>query len=168
MGRPAQRLRRIVVSAQQYSGCDLGTIRLPLQCGVWYNGPCQKLPSCKVEVSHFMNSFYRTLIALVGFSIVLTAAARADIGQIKNVSGEVFLLRQAVQLPAKPGDLVQQSDVLITGANGAVGVTFIDSSRLSAGPNSRVELKLFRSDPTTHDGVFLPDAQRGTLAAVSV
>jgi len=125
------------------------------------------LSSCKVEVSDFMNSCYRTLLALVGFLIALTASARADIGQIKNVSGEVFLLRQAVQLPAKPGDLVQQSDVLITGANGAVGVTFIDSSRLSAGPNSRVELKQFRFDPTTHDGEFVTDVQRGTLAVVS-
>jgi hypothetical protein len=62
---------------------------------------------------------------------------------------------------------VQQSDVLITGANGAVGVTFIDSSRLSAGPNSRVELKQFRFDPTTHDGEFVTDVQRGTLAVVS-
>src|SRR5829696_7577178 len=97
-------------------------------CGLVQCPRCQNLSSCKLGVSHFMNSFYRTLIALVGFSIVLTAAALADIGQIKNVSGEVFLLRQAVQLPAKPGDLVQQSDVLITGANGAVGVTFIDSS----------------------------------------
>jgi hypothetical protein len=114
-----------------------------------------------------MNFFCRNLLPSVGFIIVLATSALADIGQIKNVSGEVFLLRQSVQLPAKAGDLVQQADVIITGANGAVGLTFIDNSRLSAGPNSRIELKQFRFNPTTQDGEFVTDVQRGTLAVVS-
>jgi len=114
-----------------------------------------------------MNSGYRALLLLAVFITASATSALADIGQIKNVSGEVFLLRQNVQLPAKAGDLVQQSDVLITGANGTVGLTFIDSSRLSAGPNSRIELKQFRFNPTTQDGEFVTDVQRGTLAVVS-
>ena len=60
----------------------------------------------------------------------------AEIGQIKNIAGQVFLLRNNNQQPAKAGDLLEQADVLITGANGSVGVTLIDNSRLSAGPNS--------------------------------
>ena len=114
-----------------------------------------------------MNSCYRVFLVLIGCTIASATSVLADIGQIKNVSGEVYLLRQTVQLPAKPGDLVQQSDVLITGANGAVGLTFIDSSRLSAGPNSRIELKQFRFNPTTQDGEFVAEVQRGTLAVVS-
>jgi len=114
-----------------------------------------------------MNSCYQALLLSVGFIVALATSAVADIGQIKNVSGEVFLLRQTVQLPAKAGDLVRQADVIITGANGAVGVTFIDNSRLSAGPNSRIELKQFRFNPTTQDGEFVTDVQRGTLAVVS-
>ena len=115
-----------------------------------------------------MKSYYRALPLWVGFIIATATVAFADIGQIKNVSGEVFLLRQTVQLPAKPGDLVQQSDVIITGANGTVGLTFIDSSRLSAGPNSRIELKQFRFNPTTQDGEFVTDVQRGTSPASSI
>ncbi|MGZ8453932.1 MAG: FecR family protein [Candidatus Binatia bacterium] len=114
-----------------------------------------------------MTYYYRALPILLGLIVATTSSASADIGQIKNVSGAVFILRQSVQQPAKAGDLVQQSDVLITGANGAVGLTFIDSSRLSAGPNSRIELKQFRFNPTTHDGEFVTDMQRGTLAVVS-
>lgn len=113
-----------------------------------------------------MTRSYRALLILTAM-IVWTSAAQADIGQIKNVSGEVFLLRQAVQQPAQAGDVVRQSDVLITGAQGAVGVTFIDNSRLSAGPNSRIELKQFRFNPTTQDGEFVTEVQRGTLAVVS-
>lgn len=114
-----------------------------------------------------MNRYYRTLLLSVTAVVVCASQALADIGQIKNVSGAVFILRDKIQQPAKPGDLVQQADVLITGANGAVGLTFIDGSRLSAGANSRIELKQFRFNPTTQDGEFVTEVQRGTLAVVS-
>ena len=68
-------------------------------------------------------------------------ADAAEIGQIKNTAGQVFLLRNNNQQPAKPGDLIEQTDVIVTGSNGSVGVTLIDNSRLSAGPNTRVEFK---------------------------
>ena len=74
---------------------------------------------------------------------------------------------QTDQLPAKAGDLVEQSDVMITGSNGSVGFTFIDSSRLSVGPNSRIEFKQFRFNPTTQEGESLTQVHRGTLAMVS-
>jgi hypothetical protein len=97
----------------------------------------------------------------------MDGVAWGEIGQIKNVSGQVSLWRNNVQQTAKAGDLLEQADVLTTGPNGSVGVTFIDNSRLSAGPNSRIELKQFRFDPTTQNGEFLADMQRGTLAIVS-
>ena len=93
--------------------------------------------------------------------------AAAEIGQIKNVAGQVFLVRNNVQQTAKAGDLLEQADVLTTGANGSFGVTLIDNSRLSAGPNSRVELKQFRFNPTTNEGEMVTEVQRGTLAIVS-
>ena len=65
-----------------------------------------------------MTNYYRALPILLGLIVAAASNAYADIGQIKNVSGAVFVLRQNVQQPAKAGDLVQQSDVLITGANG--------------------------------------------------
>ena len=89
------------------------------------------------------------------------------IGQIKNTAGQVFLLRNNSQQPAKPGDLVEQADTIVTGADGSVGVTLIDNSRLSAGPNSRVEFKQFRFNPTTQEGESLTQLHRGTLAIVS-
>lgn len=101
------------------------------------------------------------------FVILLGYSAWAEIGQIKNVAGQVFLSRNNVQQPAKTGDLIEQADVLTTGPNGSVGITFIDNSRFSAGPNSRIELKQFRFNPTTHEGEFLTDMQQGTLAIVS-
>ena len=94
-------------------------------------------------------------------------AHAAEIGQIKNTAGQVFLLRNNNQQPAKPGDLVEQSDIITTGANGSVGITLIDNSRLSAGPNTRIDLKQFRFNPTTQEGESLTQLHRGTLAIVS-
>jgi len=77
------------------------------------------------------------------------------------------LLRNNNRQPAKTGDLVEQADIITTGANGSVGITLIDNSRLSAGPNTRIELKQFRFNPTTQEGESLTEVQRGTLAIVS-
>jgi hypothetical protein len=104
---------------------------------------------------------------LAGFAALLGRSAWAEIGQIKNVAGQVFLFRNNAQRPAATGDLVEQADVLITGPNSSVGITFIDNTRFSAGPNSRIELKQFRFNPTTQEGEFLIDGQQGTLAIVS-
>jgi len=93
--------------------------------------------------------------------------AWAQIGQIKNVAGQVFLLRNNVQQPARAGDLVEQADVLTTGPNGSIGITFIDNSRFSAGPNTRIELTQFRFNPTTQEGQFRTSMQHGTLSIVS-
>jgi hypothetical protein len=91
----------------------------------------------------------------------------AEIGQIKNVTGEVRLIRNNLSQPAKAGDLLEQADILTTGPASSVGITFIDNSRFAAGPNSRLELKQFHFNPTTHEGTFLTEIHRGTLAVTS-
>ena len=109
-------------------------------------------------------------IVLVVWAVLAATAGpahAAEIGQIKNTAGQVFLLRNNNQQPAKPGDLIEQADVIVTGSNGSVGVTLIDNSRLSAGPNTRVEFKQFRFNPTTQEGESLTQLHRGTLAIVS-
>ena len=93
--------------------------------------------------------------------------AETEIGQIKALSGEVFIIRSDTKSTAKPGDLLHQHDVVETGSKGSVGMTFIDNSRFSAGPNTRIELKQFRFNPTTHEGEFTADMNRGTLAIIS-
>lgn len=112
---------------------------------------------------------HAVIAALIAWFVTLGLgdSAWAEIGQIKNVAGQVLLARNNVQQPAKTGDLIEPADVLTTGANGSVGITFIDSTRFSAGPNSRIELKQFRFNPTTQEGEFFTDVQHGTLAIVS-
>jgi hypothetical protein len=111
---------------------------------------------------------HAVIAALIACCVTLFGdSAWAQIGQIKNVAGQVSLSRNNLQQPAKTGDLIEPTDVLTTGPDGSVGITFIDNTRLSAGANSRIELKQFRFNPTTQEGEFLTDVQHGTLAIIS-
>jgi hypothetical protein len=100
-------------------------------------------------------------------AMIMTPAIGAEIGQIKTLTGEVHIIRQNEPRPAQVGDLLEQADIVVTGAASSVGITFIDDSRVSAGPSSRIALEQFRFDPTTHEGVFHTKMQRGTLAIIS-
>jgi hypothetical protein len=98
----------------------------------------------------------------------LAAAAYADdVGQIKTVRGTVHVERDGQQLAAAQGMGVRQSDRLVTGADGAVGVTFADNSMLSAGPGTVLAIDRYSFDSTTHAGHFDASLQKGTLAVVS-
>jgi hypothetical protein len=98
----------------------------------------------------------------------LVPAARAqEAGHVKVVKGTVQIDRGGQQLPATVGAAVQSGDVVTTGADGSVGITFLDNSLLSAGPNSVLVIDRFAFDTTTHQGAFESSLQKGTLAVVS-
>jgi hypothetical protein len=108
----------------------------------------------------------RWILALL--AAAFTAASYAnDVGQVKNLRGTVHLERDGQRLAAAPGMGVKQADVLVTGADGAVGVTFLDNSLLSIGPGSALAIDRYSFNSTTHDGQFDASLKRGTLAVVS-
>ena len=103
-----------------------------------------------------------------GMLVALAATASAnDVGEIKKVSGTVHLEREGKRLPVQAGAAVRQSDVLVTGADGSVGITFADNSLLSAGPDSVLAIDHYTFNPTTHAGKFDASLRRGSLAVIS-
>jgi hypothetical protein len=82
-------------------------------------------------------------------TIVLAAAAPAlaqepaPAGHVKISSGTAFIVRQNATIAARPGDAVYATDALRTGADGSVGVTLQDDTRLSIGPSSEVRLERY-------------------------
>src|SRR5262245_7616776 len=104
---------------------------------------------------------------LMVFTIPYTPAAGEDIGQIKTLTGEVYIVRQQVKRPAQTGDRLEEADAITTGPDSSAGITFIDNSRFSAGPRSHIELEQFQFDPTTYYGVSSATLRQGTLAIVS-
>lgn len=111
-----------------------------------------------------LKSFYFILFMTV---MLGGLASATEIGQIKTLEGEVFLIQDNTKSLAKLGDVLNQANIVETGNNGSVGITFIDNSRFSVGPNSRIELRQFSFNPTTHEGEFITDMPRGTLTVIS-
>lgn len=108
----------------------------------------------------------RWILAIAAAAFAAASYAN-DVGQIKTVRGDVHVERDGQRLAAAPGMHVRQSDTLVTGADGAVGVTFLDNSLLSAGPGSVLAIDRYSFDTTTHAGQFDASLQKGTLAVVS-
>jgi hypothetical protein len=115
----------------------------------------------------------RRLRAVVALAALAAAAglsvgpALAEVGQIKVAMGQVRVERQGQVMPGRAGLLLEPADVVKTGADGSVGITMRDNTRLSAGPNSILALERFEFEPSTSVGRFDAQLQRGTLAVVS-
>jgi len=112
----------------------------------------------------------RQIIAAAALASVIAVAGPAwanDVGQVKTAKDTVHVERDGKRLPASVGMPIRQSDALVTGADGAVGVTFSDNSLLSTGPNSILVVDRYSFDSTTHAGRFDASLKKGTLAVVS-
>lgn len=111
--------------------------------------------------------------ALAALFLGLVVAAWAgpshavDAGRIKVSKGSVSIQRDGKRLSGTIGTVVQQQDTVITGKDGAVGITFLDNSMLSAGPDSVLTIDRYAFDRTTNKGEFESTLKKGTLAAVS-
>jgi hypothetical protein len=113
-----------------------------------------------------VGGYGRCLLATLATGLAVTAA-QAEIGQIKIAKGQVSVDRKGQALPGQVGMLLEPADVVKTGTDGSVGITMRDNSLLSAGPNSILALERFEFDPTTSQGRFDAQLQRGTLSVVS-
>ena len=107
------------------------------------------------------------------FTLVVAAASPAQAqqpsaaGRIKVVSGSAFIVRESKLVPAQVGQDVYTADALRTGADGRIGVTLKDDTRISLGPGSEVRLERFNY--ATADGALglVLKIVRGAAAYVS-
>jgi hypothetical protein len=89
------------------------------------------------------------------------------IGHVRIADGEIHLVRGETRKKAEIGDEVYRRDIVETGDDGAVGITFIDNTVFSAGPNSSIMLELYDYDSAEFKGNLLARMDRGTLSVVS-
>lgn len=104
--------------------------------------------------------------ALAAAGLAATAAS-AEIATIKLVKGGASIERGKARLPVAPGTRLDAGDVLVTGKDGRIGITFIDDTRFSVGPGSRIRLTRYEFDQTTHKGGFDARVDKGALAIIS-
>lgn len=105
-------------------------------------------------------------------TIILAAAAPVaaqqplPAGHVKTVSGMAFIVRGAGTVAAHAGDAVFASDALRT-ADGTVGVTLMDDTRISLAPNSEVRLERYVYAPGEGGLGMVLSFVRGVAAYVS-
>ena len=91
----------------------------------------------------------------------------AAAGRIKVASGSVFVVRGGAAAPAQAGQVVYEADTLRTGADGRLGVTLNDDTRVSLGPGSELRLDRFAYAPAESQLALVLRVVRGVAAYVS-
>jgi len=102
----------------------------------------------EVDMTGSRCAFAVLVLLLAGASV--HAQGDSGAGRVKVASGEAFVVREGRQIPATLGQVVLEADVLRTGADGRLGVTLNDDTRVSLGAVS--ELRLDRFSYASADG----------------
>ena len=109
----------------------------------------------------------RIVVAILMIGLIASQPALAEIGRVKRSAGTAVVQRGAPKLPASPGLQLEKGDMLVTGKDGRMALTFIDNTRFAVGPNSRVSVNEYLFDRRTQRGQFVTQVDRGSLAVVS-
>ncbi len=88
-------------------------------------------------------------------------------GRIKVASGSVSVVRAGAEQPATIGQVIFETDSLKTGADGRLGLTLKDDTRVSLGPSSEVRIDSFRFAPAAGRLGLMLKFVRGVAAYVS-
>ena len=88
-------------------------------------------------------------------------------GRIKVVAGAAFIVRQNATIPAQLGQDVFETDSVKTGADGRIGITLKDDTRVSIGPSSEVRLERYVFSPGEERFGMVLNFVRGVAAYVS-
>jgi len=102
------------------------------------------------QLEEHMNGLLR-FAASVGLVVAaatpVSAQQAVPAGHIKTVTGSATIVRERGPVAAKAGDPIYATDTLRTGADGAVGMTMRDDTRVSLGPNSEVKIDRYVYSP---------------------
>lgn len=90
-----------------------------------------------------------------------------SIGVVTKIAGNVTVERAGETLPLQQGDAVHLNDVVKTGNDGSIGITFEDKSVFTLGHDARMTLDSFVYDPETGDGGSNINVIKGMFKFVS-
>jgi hypothetical protein len=108
-------------------------------------------------------------LAPIGLLLLLAAPASGQqgAGSIKSVSGAGFIVRGGQEIDATIGQVIYEADTLRTAADGRLGITLKDGTRLSLGGGTEVELQAFAYAPAENRLALAIRVLRGVAAYVS-
>ncbi|WP_131871631.1 MULTISPECIES: VCBS domain-containing protein [unclassified Bradyrhizobium] len=95
-----------------------------------------------------------------------TAAAQV-IGHVTKLSGSATAIRNGVSVILNNGDNVEKGDVVSTGADSTLGITFIDGTVFGLSSNARMVLNEMVYDPNGSSNYSLLSLVAGTITFVA-
>lgn len=110
------------------------------------------------------------LLMLMFMAIFLSFHVWADqdsIGFVKVRFGEADIISANGSLSAQPGMPLYLGNILKTGDDGSLGVTFVDNTLLSLGPNTEITVDEYLFAPAKGELKLAVRLARGTLHYIS-
>ena len=96
-----------------------------------------------------------------------TASASQVIGHVTKLSGDATVIRNGVSIVLNMGDNVEKGDVVQSGANSTLGITFIDGTVFGLASNARMVLNEMVYDPNGSNNSTLFSLVAGTISFVA-
>jgi hypothetical protein len=112
-----------------------------------------------------MKSYLMLLVLL--FTGLPALADDSIIAYVKTVSGTAMVKHDGVASNAQPGSPVRVNDVLTTGANSSLGITFKDNTVMSFGPNTEMKVDEYLYSPGKDDLKLSTNIFKGTMEYIS-
>jgi len=105
------------------------------------------------------------LSVLLSYSALGFSAER--IGLVKTLDPSASAIRQGVEVNLTIGSKIFENDMIVTGSEGTVGITFNDGSMLTLGPNGKVVVDNYVFNLSEKKLTFLSQLLKGTVTFMS-
>nr|WP_249159653.1 VCBS domain-containing protein [Bradyrhizobium tropiciagri] len=109
--------------------------------------------------------------ALTGYTQYAQAGGAPDsakvIGHVTKLNGNATAIRNGVAIVLNQGDNVNKGDVVQSGSDSTLGITFIDGTVFGLGPNAKMVLNEMVYDPNGSSNSALLSLVQGTISFVA-
>lgn len=95
------------------------------------------------------------------------ASAVPAVGNVAKVMGSAVVTRNGVSVDLKQGDRLLKGDVVQTGADTTLGISFVDGTALGLASNARIVLDEMTYDPNGSSNSSLLSLVQGTITLVA-
>ncbi len=107
-------------------------------------------------------------LALASYLLIGSAKAENDsIGFVKVVDGEASITSADGTVAATPGAALHPGNILKTGENGSLGMTFKDNTLMSLGPDTELRIDEYLFAPAQGELKLFASMAKGTLHYIS-